>query len=83
MLKYFDHFNTNTIPCPVCQTRTDIKTILIPIDGTKEDGICEAIQVHLDCIDLRYTRDFNSSLFLIYQKITDENIREKSNYTDG
>jgi len=76
MLKCFDHFNANTAPCPVCQTKTDSKIILIPIDGTEIDGIAE-------CINLRYKRDPVHYLFLIYQKITDKNILRKSGLEDS
>lgn len=64
-LRCFDHFNdSGKSICPVCKTSKDEKTILIPIDGTSDGDICEAKQVHLNCLSLR----FNDS-GIIYQEV--------------
>lgn len=44
----FDHFPETDI-CPVCKTSNDGVTVLIPIDGTGEDNICQAAPLHLKC----------------------------------
>ena len=45
----FERFNTSGPPCVVCQTRAQLPAILVPIPGTEEDGIHEALQVHAKC----------------------------------
>jgi len=49
--RIFASFNPAGPPCPVCGTRADRQTILVPIPGTERDGICEARQVHRACYD--------------------------------
>lgn len=57
-LKSFEHFNQTTKdPCPICKTKNDERTVLIGVDGTEDEGIMEAIQVHLNCIDLRFSKE--------------------------
>jgi hypothetical protein len=49
----FKHFNSDKGDiCPVCLTKKDCETILVPVHGTEDDGSCEAIQVHKKCYDL-------------------------------
>ena len=35
--------------CPVCGGNEDRERVLVPIVGTEDGNICEAIAVHLDC----------------------------------
>ena len=52
-MRTFEHFNASfDAVCPVCNTSADAETILVPIPGTEEGGICEARQVHKRCFDL-------------------------------
>lgn len=44
----FESFPEDSI-CPICLTNDDGKTVLVAIQGTSEDGICEAIPMHLAC----------------------------------
>jgi hypothetical protein len=37
--------------CVVCNTKDDGEVVLIPVAGTQSEGICEAKQVHLKCLD--------------------------------
>jgi hypothetical protein len=57
-MRVFSGFNPGTKEhpsvCPVCGTARDQETVLIEIVGTAKDGIAEAKQVHLECLDLRY-----------------------------
>lgn len=54
-MRSFEHFNTaGGRPCPVCNTQDDKETVLVGIVGTEEDGNMEAMQVHLECIELYY-----------------------------
>ena len=65
-MRTFKHRNTiGKDVCPICKTNEDKETVLIQIKGTEEDNICEAIQVHLECIELIYDKELN----LIYQKL--------------
>ena len=48
----FEHPNMNGFNCPVCHTRTDAPVVLVPIEGTESDGVCEALQVHSECYKL-------------------------------
>lgn len=56
-MRTFDRFNTSGAPCPICGTHAAKPPVLIPIHGTEDDGICEALQVHLDCINLTAYRE--------------------------
>jgi rubredoxin len=47
-IRSFEHFPADIV-CPVCKTSDDGATVLVPIDGTDNDGICEAQCVHLSC----------------------------------
>ena len=64
-MKIFESFNQSTI-CPICNTSNEGQAVLIPIDGTDKDRNCEAIQVHLDCIELRVNPETERGMF-IYQ----------------
>jgi hypothetical protein len=44
----FEHFPKEDL-CPVCHTNIDEECVLLPIDGTEKDRICEAKPVHLYC----------------------------------
>ena len=45
-MRTFEHFNASfDAVCPVCNTSADAETILVPIPGTEEGGICEARKV--------------------------------------
>ena len=60
-MRTFDHFPKDRI-CPMCGSGEDKPCTLIPIDGTENGKICEAIPVHADCAakgDLRYNREVN------------------------
>ena len=43
--------------CPVCKMATEKEVTLVGIAGTAKDGIEEAEQFHLDCLDLVYHPD--------------------------
>jgi hypothetical protein len=61
-MRVFKHFNSITdASCPICNTKDDKKVVLVAKCGTKEGCNAEAVQVHLDCLELWYA-------------VTDENI---------
>ena len=43
---------SNNWKCPICNTSDSTEVTLIKIAGTEEGNICEAEQVHINCIDL-------------------------------
>ncbi len=56
-MKIFQHANLSGKDgdvCVICQKKDDKPVILIPIVGTEEDGLMQARQAHVDCIDLFY-----------------------------
>jgi hypothetical protein len=65
-MKVFKQFNTTTDePCPICGTKDEKEVVLIAIDDEVEGHNARALQVHLDCIELWYNKEFN----LIYQRL--------------
>jgi hypothetical protein len=62
----FPHFPPNAT-CPVCGTNSDSACVLIPIDGTANDGVCEASPVHLSCLSADAMR-YSKSVGVIYLK---------------
>lgn len=58
--------NTNTKePCPICKTKKNKSVVLIAKQGKQKGYNAEAIQVHVDCLELWFNEENN----LIYQKI--------------
>ena len=69
-MKVFEHFNqSGNDKCPICETADDKQTVLIGIQGTQRDGIMEAKQVHLDCIELIMSDKSNEYKWFIYQAV--------------
>lgn len=55
-MRIFEHFPKEK-QCIMCGTNTDKEMVLIAIDGTANDGVEEAIPVHLKCaIATRYSK---------------------------
>lgn len=71
-MRIFDHPNLTGFKCPICGTSADKPVVLIGIDGTQEDNLIEAIQVHLDCIELRIADRPEEEGKIIYQIISYE-----------
>jgi len=48
--------------CPVCGTSEEKRVRLIRVLGTEEEGVCEAKQIHTDCLppvdDLAYIKGY-------------------------
>lgn len=61
-MRTFDHFPDH-VDCIICRTRRDAECWLMPVDGTTDGRICEAVPVHVECtgrvlIDrLQYNRE--------------------------
>ena len=51
-MRVFDHPNMKKFKCPICGKKTDSPVVLVARDHTVNDGIAEADQVHLGCLEL-------------------------------
>jgi len=50
-MRVFENFNSShNHVCLVCKKGHDAKTVLVCIDGTLNEGLEQAKQIHLDCI---------------------------------
>ncbi len=68
-MRVFDKFNSNgDSVCPVCKTAEEKQTILIAMDGTEDDGVMEAKQYHLDCVELRQ-KDMGDESTILYMMV--------------
>lgn len=66
-MKIFQKMNTSGPGvCPICNTKDQKPVILVPILETQKGNICEAVQIHLDCIKLNYDKEKN----ILYQILT-------------
>lgn len=64
-MRVFQHPNLEAREaCPICHKLDDKPVVLIAKEGTEEGHNVEAIQVHLECLDLWYS-PLNK---LIYQR---------------
>jgi hypothetical protein len=54
-----------TKPCPICGTKKAGPVILVIIEGTQEGYNAEAVQTHVDCLELTWDPKYN----MIYQKV--------------
>jgi len=64
-MRIFKKYNkASSEPCPICNTKDETEVVLIVKAGTTEGYNAEAIQVHLDCLELTYDKEHD----LIYQK---------------
>jgi len=77
-MKIFKHFNQHEYarPCFICGLKKDGKTILVAMDGTEQENTEEAMQIHLDCINLQVKKRSDHCDLLIYQIVTDRHILE-------
>ena len=54
-MKTFQHINKEGV-CAICGSNHDEPVVLVPIDGTIDGHNVEAVQVHLNCINVRLKR---------------------------
>lgn len=55
-MKIFEHpTNINNFKCFICNGNDDKPVTLIGIDGTEDGYNREAMQVHIDCLNLSYS----------------------------
>ena len=58
-MKIFDEPNlSGDWVCPICGTNENKEVTLIGIDGTGKGNNMQAIQVHMDCIELTFYKSF-------------------------
>lgn len=66
-MRVFDHFNPHSKDvCPICGTNKDSPVVLVSKDGTQKGNTIQAMQVHVECLELRYS-DMFLSRPIIYQ----------------
>ena len=63
-MRIFEHFNTAS-ECMLCGTNEDKPCTLIGVDGTQDGNIEEAEQIHVDCLEIRYSPDVK----MFYQRL--------------
>lgn len=69
-MRVFKHMNTSGKDvCPVCGTKEDKETVLIGIVGTEKGNNMQAVQVHLECLDLVYDKDREVFYQILRKKI--------------
>jgi len=66
-MRVFEHPNMVNFVCPICNTNDDKPIVLIAVDGTEDDGIVEAKQYHLDCIQLTEIKMDTGNMNLLFQ----------------
>lgn len=65
-MRIFEHPNISSgWKCPICGTNDDKQIALIGIAGTENGRNMEAEQIHIECIDLIYSKE----LKLLYHKL--------------
>jgi hypothetical protein len=73
-MKTFKHRNMSGIDsCPICKSNKDGETVLIAIEGTQKGRNAQAIQIHLECLDLHWNKQHN----VIYQILGGNNENNK------
>lgn len=69
-MRLFDHFPQDKTVCPICGANDDKPCFLIPIDGTEDDGICEAQPAHADCLRDHADRfRMNRDVGIVYTRV--------------
>lgn len=59
-MRIFEKPNTSAgFKCPICGTGEIKPVTLVSIQGTEQDDIVQAEQVHVDCIELEYNKTYN------------------------
>ena len=53
----FEQFHRSGIQCPICGTNDSKRATLVPIEGTQDGDVYEAMLVHVDCINLKAYRE--------------------------
>ena len=57
MARTFKHFPED-LECIVCGTSKDGECVLIPKDNTSDGNVCEAVPVHVSCLEgMRYSEE--------------------------
>ena len=73
-MKVFEEMNiSGKDVCPICKTKEQKEVVLIPIIGTgdkpnKKFQNYEAVQVHLDCLNLWYDKE-KGVIFQVFKQV--------------
>ena len=72
-MRTFLKFNpTGDSICPICGTFEEKETLLVPIIGTEDENVCEAVQVHTECFQSAYIYDREKSIIYAICKFKDK-----------
>ena len=63
-IRTFENF-PEQVSCPICHLHTNSECMLVPITGTQEERITEAIPVHTKCIGDYLQYDRETDIFFI------------------
>ena len=66
-MRRFESFSAPGAPCLLCGTNADSPCTPAGIDGTGDGRIEEFVCIHIDCIELRYSREAG----VLYQQIAE------------
>ena len=75
-MRVFPKFNQSTV-CPICGTNKEGEAVLIAVEGTQDGSVCEALQMHLGCVNLHVGRSVNQRYLVMGQTFEDK--RELTN----
>ena len=66
-MRTFKHFPEET-KCSICNTNANMECILVPIYGTIEDNLVQAVPAHIGCIGKSLVYYPTLSVFIIKAK---------------
>ncbi len=76
-MRTLEHFPSDST-CPICGTKEDSPSMLVPIDGTGDGRIAETQPVHVACIpEGRW--QYNKHVGVIYISVPIEAKKDKKN----
>jgi hypothetical protein len=53
----FKKMNTEGEVCPICKTKKQKPVVLIGVAGTQKGNNMQAVQIHLECLELIYDKE--------------------------
>jgi len=68
-MNIFPHFNAEGAPCSICKLHTDSLCCLIPMPHTSHDGLVEALQVHVECLNLEAIKSGDGKIYVINKDV--------------
>lgn len=66
-VRTFEHFPKDAV-CKLCGTNEDKGCILISVDGTERDNLCEAVPVHFECASAGHLLRYQPEIKIFYRR---------------